>query len=59
MGVGQDQQVVPSGYRAASGRLYEEFTPGDIYEHRSGRTVTQHAKTQMSSSAPFCARSLR
>lgn len=50
--MGQNQQVVPSRYRAASGRLYEEFTPGDIYEHRPERTVTQHDKTQMSSSAP-------
>ena len=26
--------------RANTGRYFEDFTPGDIYEHRPGRTVT-------------------
>lgn len=28
-------------YRETSGRHYEEFTIGDIYEHRPGRTITE------------------
>jgi itaconyl-CoA hydratase len=33
--------VGPNRYRAASGRYYEDFTVGDVYEHRPGRTVSQ------------------
>ncbi len=28
-------------YRETFGRYYEDFTVGDIYEHRPGRTITQ------------------
>ena len=28
-------------YRESFGRHYEEFTVGDVYEHRPGRTITQ------------------
>ena len=42
MSVRQDEVVGPNRYRAASGRLYEDFTVGDVYEHHPGRTVTQH-----------------
>ncbi len=38
------QTSVPIGdkrYRESFGRYYEDFTVGDIYEHRPGRTVTQ------------------
>lgn len=42
MSVRHDQQVGPARYRAASGRFYEEFEIGDVYEHHPGRTVTQH-----------------
>jgi acyl dehydratase len=28
-------------YRARYGRYYEEFTVGDTYEHRPGRTITE------------------
>jgi itaconyl-CoA hydratase len=33
--------VGPQRYRASSGRYFEEFTVGDVYEHRPGRTVTE------------------
>jgi itaconyl-CoA hydratase len=41
MAIRQDEEVAPNRYRAASGRYYEDFTVGDVYEHRPGRTVTQ------------------
>jgi itaconyl-CoA hydratase len=28
-------------YRQSAGRHYEEFTVGDVYEHRPGRTITE------------------
>jgi len=31
----------PARYRASGGRCYEDFTVGDIYEHRPGRTITE------------------
>lgn len=31
----------PQRFRESFGRYYEDFTPGDIYEHRPGRTVTE------------------
>jgi itaconyl-CoA hydratase len=42
MTIRQDEEVGPNRYRAASGRYYEDFTVGDVYEHRPGRTVSQH-----------------
>ena len=33
-------QVGPNRYRETFGRYYEDFTVGDIYEHRPGRTIT-------------------
>ena len=41
MGIRQDEEVGPNRYRAASGRFYEDFSVGDVYEHHPGRTVTQ------------------
>jgi itaconyl-CoA hydratase len=41
MTIRQDEEVGPNRYRAASGRYYEDFTVGDVYEHRPGRTVSQ------------------
>lgn len=41
MSVRQDQEVGPNRYRAASGRSYEEFNVGDVYEHHPGRTISQ------------------
>lgn len=35
------KQVAPGRYRETFGRCYEDFTVGDIYEHRPGRTITQ------------------
>jgi acyl dehydratase len=32
-------------YRETFGRSYEDFTVGDVYEHRPGRTVTQADNT--------------
>jgi len=38
------QTAVPLGgqrYRESFGRYYEDFTVGDVYEHRPGRTITE------------------
>ena len=35
------RQVGPQRYRETFGRDYEDFTIGDVYEHRPGRTVTE------------------
>ena len=34
-------EVGPQRYRETFGRYYEEFTVGDIYEHRPGRTISE------------------
>ena len=36
-----DQEIAPQRYRAVAGRYYDEFTTGDVYEHRPGRTISQ------------------
>lgn len=36
-----DEEFAPQRYRAATGRYYEEFTLGDVYEHQPGRTISQ------------------
>ena len=36
------KQVGPNRYRETFGRYYEDFKPGDIYEHRPGKTVTEY-----------------
>jgi itaconyl-CoA hydratase len=33
-------QVGPRRYRETSGLYYEDFAPGDTFEHRPGRTIT-------------------
>jgi itaconyl-CoA hydratase len=33
--------VGPHRYRESHGRYFEEFTVGDVYEHRPGRTITE------------------
>ena len=38
---GTAEQVAPNRYRERFGRYYEDFTVGDIYEHRPGRTITE------------------
>lgn len=35
-------EVGPQRYRETFGRYYEDFTVGDVYEHRPGRTITDH-----------------
>jgi itaconyl-CoA hydratase len=35
-------EVGPQRYRNRPGRDFEEFTVGDVYEHRPGRTVTEN-----------------
>ncbi len=34
------RQVGPKRYREISGLYYEDFEPGDTFEHRPGRTIT-------------------
>jgi acyl dehydratase len=38
-------QVGPGRYRETFGRYYEDFTVGDVYEHRPGRTITETDNT--------------
>lgn len=38
-------QVGPQRYRETFGRYYEQFTVGDIYEHRPGRTISEADNT--------------
>ena len=39
------KQVGPNRYREDIGRYYEDFTVGDVYEHRPGRTITESDNT--------------
>lgn len=39
------KQVGPNRYRETYGRYFEDFTVGDIYEHRPGRTITEYDNT--------------
>lgn len=39
------EQVGPSRYRESFGRYYEDFTVGDVYEHRPGRTISETDNT--------------
>ncbi|WP_430334636.1 MaoC/PaaZ C-terminal domain-containing protein [Rhodococcus sp. ACT016] len=34
------REVAPHRYRETSGLYYEDFVPGDVFEHRPGRTIT-------------------
>ncbi|RMB00619.1 MaoC family dehydratase [Eilatimonas milleporae] len=36
------KDVGPQRYRETFGRYFEDFTVGDIYEHRPGKTVTEY-----------------
>lgn len=42
---GQVKKVGENRYRETFGRFFEEFTVGDIYEHRPGRTITETDNT--------------
>ncbi len=44
----QAQSPAPQRYRASYGRYLEDFTVGDIYEHRPGRTITETDNIQFS-----------
>lgn len=35
------REVGPKRYRETSGLYYEDFEPGDTFEHRPGRTITE------------------
>src|SRR3546814_2901148 len=35
------KQIAPGRYREDIGRSYDDFTVGDVYEHRPGRTITE------------------
>lgn len=35
------KQIGPQRYRETFGRYLEDFTAGDVYEHRPGKTVTE------------------
>lgn len=39
------KKVGDNTYRESFGRCFEEFTVGDIYQHRPGRTITQTDNT--------------
>jgi acyl dehydratase len=34
------KQIAPGRYRTEMGRTFDDFTVGDVYEHRPGRTIT-------------------
>jgi acyl dehydratase len=36
------KEVAPRRFRESFGRYFEDFTVGDIYEHRPGKTVTEY-----------------
>src|ERR687892_651600 len=39
------KEVAPGRWRAPAGRYFEDFSVGDIYEHRPGRTITEADNT--------------
>src|SRR6185503_7835954 len=39
------KQIAPGRTRADIGRTYEDFSVGDIYEHRPGRTISEADNT--------------
>ena len=43
--VAEAKKVGPNRYRESYGRYLEDFKVGDTYEHRPGRTITQHDNT--------------
>ncbi len=40
------REIGPQRYRASYGRYFEDFNIGDVYEHRPGRTLTDHDNIQ-------------
>ena len=39
------REVGPGRWRASAGRYFEDFTVGDVYEHRPGRTISEADNT--------------
>ncbi len=39
------KEVGPNRYRETYGRYFEDFTVGDVYEHRPGRTISETDNT--------------
>lgn len=39
------REIAPRRFRESYGRYYEDFTVGDVYEHRPGRTVSEADNT--------------
>jgi itaconyl-CoA hydratase len=39
------REVAPGRWRASAGRCFEDFSVGDIYEHRPGRTISEADNT--------------
>ena len=39
------EQIGPQRYRESFGRYYDDFTVGDVYEHRPGRTISETDNT--------------
>ena len=43
--VAEAHKVGPNRYRERFGRYFEDFTVGDIYEHRPNRTISETDNT--------------
>ncbi len=43
--VAEAREVGPNRYRESYGRYLEDFTVGDVYEHRPGRTISETDNT--------------
>ena len=43
--VAEAKEVGPNRYRESVGRYLEDFTVGDVYEHRPGRTINEADNT--------------
>ncbi|MDX1376908.1 MAG: MaoC family dehydratase [Burkholderiales bacterium] len=43
--ISRAREVGPQRYRASTGRYYEDFEVGDVYEHRPGRTISEADNT--------------
>jgi len=39
------REVAPGRWRASAGRYFEDFTVGEVYEHRPGRTIGEADNT--------------
>src|SRR5204862_8277751 len=39
------REDAPGRWRASAGRYFEDYTVGDVYEHRPGRTISEADNT--------------